>query len=463
MNIIYILEKTSKINILFLIISNIALLLLSIIAMKGSLAPISLFLILMIFGTTLIIMISKDEIFLKLKLFILFFSLFVIYTLINHYLLITISLNGLPYIYFDEKSFYNFSNLGLPYVSGEKSFFKIFRVYEIHELSLHVVFSSLITYLSILVDGSNTIIVQKMLSPFFGGMFSVVLYSTLKYQFKDSSFALKATIIYLLFSAIFAYSTVMLRDIDVALAYMVFFYLFLQKGSYKNIFFMFIVAIATFYLRSESGLVLMGLIFLNLLFITKKLNNKWMRMLTYLLLFIILLVFIYLSVSVMLSISGQYSEMANRRTVQGIAESSGDSIALLFNKLPFPFSYIAKVLFGQMKPFPFFIAIDRPHEAISGIFWPFIFSMMIYAMVKQEIRVLIDKKLKYLLVMAISILFLMSAEPMTRRMMSVYPIIYMVSLYTFYIVSKTKVGKIFYYYIFSLILLTTLYYVLKVK
>ena len=215
-----------------------------------------------IIGIVLISLFSnKDEIFSKTKLFVFFFSIYLTYTLINHYILLSFSPNRLPYNYLDEELLYYFSNLGLPYISGEKNFFDLFTfaAYPMHDLPLHVMFSALIAYFSNLIDGHNTIIAQKLLSPFFGGMFSVVLYSTIKYQFADRAFALNATFAYSLLSAVFIYSTPLLRDIDIALAYMIVFYLFLQKNSLFNFILILVVAFFTIYLRTESGMLLFGL------------------------------------------------------------------------------------------------------------------------------------------------------------------------------------------------------------
>ena len=147
--------------------------------------------------------------------------------------------------------------------------------------------------------------------------------------------------------------------------------------------------------------------------------------------------------------------------VRSASVASAGSIGVLLNKLPFPLSYVAKVLFGQLQPFPLYMAIDKPAYAISGIFWPFIFIIMFYAVMKKNIRVLIDTKVKYLLIVAITILFLMSSEPMARRMMSVYPIIYITSLYLFFSVPRNEIKRVFSYYIFGIIVLHTFYYFIK--
>ena len=440
----------------------ISLFLLTSIALEGSLAPIILYILMIIIGTTLITLFSnKYEVFFKTKLFLFFFSLSLIYTLINHYILVSFFPNTLPFMYVDGPTFYYFSDYGLPYVSGEKNFFDMFSMYKafkIHELPAHVVFSSLITYFSILIDDSNSIIIQKLLSPFFLGIFSVVLYSTLKYQFKESIFALNATFAYALFSAVFIYSTSLMRDIDVALAYMIFIYIFLQKNSFINFIFLLFVAFITFYLRVESGMVLLALTLLYPYFYVKHLQSKPIKIIFYILVVILASFIIFLMFS---KITILIVTMDETNIAQGIAQSSKNSISLMFNKLPFPLSYIAKVFFGQIQPFPFFHAIDRPPEVISGIFWPFIFIMMLYAVIKKDIRILINEKVKYLLMMAIAILFLMSSESMARRMMSVYPIIYITSLYVFFTLPKDKIKKGLFYYLFGIIVLNTIYYLIK--
>jgi len=311
---------------------------------------------------------------------------------------------------------------------------------------------------STFIDGHNTIILQKLLSPFLGGLFIVVLYSTLKYQFKDRTFTLNATVAYGLLSAIFMYSTPLLRDIDVALAYMVFLYIFLQKNSFIHFLFLLFVAFLTVYLRVESGMVLFGLTSLYSYLYVRKLESRSIKLIFYILL---IMLFSFIFLLIFNKIVGMIISLDESNTARGISGSSAGSISLLFNKLPFGLSHLAKVLFGQMQPFPFFLVIDRPQEAISGIFWPFIFIMMFYAVMKKNIRVLIDAKVKYLLMVTIAVLFLMSSEPMTRRMMSVYPIIYITSLYVFLTVPNNELKRALSYYIFGIISFNTFYYFIK--
>lgn len=439
----------------------ISLILLSIIAWERNLGPIILYLLLNIVGIVLIFVFShKYEILLKIKLFIIFFSLYLIYALINYYILLNYVDEKFPFSYFDESTFYQFSFMALPYISGEKNFFDLFSfaAYPMHDLSLHVMFSALIAYFSIAIDGSNTIMVQKLLSPFFGGLFIVVLYSTLKYQFKDQIFALNATVAYGLISVIFMYSTPLLRDIDIALAYMIAIYLFLQKNHIVNFLLLLIIAYTTIYLRTESGLVLYALALLYAYFNVRKLESRSIKLIFYILLMVI---FSFVLLMVYNKIIGMIIDRNESNLARSIALASTSSLGLLLNKLPFPLSYVAKVLFGQIQPFPFFIAIDRPPEAISGIFWPFIFIMMLYGVIKKNIRVLIDIKIKYLLVVAIAILFLMSSEPQARRMMSVYPIIYITSLYVFFLVPQDRIKRAFLYYIFGILSLNTFYFLIK--
>jgi len=372
---------------LSMVMLSLPLFLLSIVALNGSLAPISLFILMLTFGYVLIVLFSnKSEIFLKTKLFVFFFSLYLSYSLINHYFLLSFSPKNLPFNYVDEGTFYSLSNFGLLYIFGEKNFFDIFSVYEFSEMPLHIVFTSMIAYLSILTDSTNMIMAQKILPPFLGGMLSVVLYSTLKYQFQDRTFSLNATFAYSLLSVLFMYSTVLLRDIDIALAYMIFFYLFLQKNSISNLLWLFIVAYTTIYLRSESGMLLFSLILLYIYLYAREVQSKAVKLILYLI-SIILISFVFILKYNM--IIGKIISLNEAKLARTVGMASTGSIAVHFNKLPFGISHTAKVLFAQMQPFPFFKDIaSLPPYAISGIAWPFVFMMMLYVMIKKNIRVL---------------------------------------------------------------------------
>ncbi len=439
----------------------LSILLLSIVALEGSLAPIVMFSFMLVFTAVLIIILSKDEILLKLKLFIFFFSLYVLYVLIQHYIFLTYSPTKLPFYFVDEPKFYSFSKLAVPYLTGDKDFFELFSNWRLplHDLPLHAVFSGYIAYFSMMIDGSNSILIQKLLSPFFGGLLLLFLYLTIKYQFKDTKFALNATFTYGLLSAVFMYSTPMLRDIDVALAYMIFFYIFLQKFSFIRLALLFLVAFLTVYLRVESGMVLYGLLLLYVYFYVRTINNKSIKLIFYILMTVL---FSFVVMLMYKKVMGKIVSVDEAYTSMGIVRSSSGSIALLFDKLPFGLSHTAKFAFSQMKPFPFLGAIDRPLEAISGLLWPFIFIMMIYAIVRKDIRIKMDEKIKYLLIVSIVILLLMSSGAVVRRLMSVYPVIYIVSLYVFFIVPKDETMKRFAYYTFGIFSLNVIYYLMKI-
>lgn len=434
--------------------------LLSIVALEGSLAPIFLFFLMLLFSSMLITFFSNnDEIFFKIKLFVFFFSFYLSYSLINHYILLSFSPDYLPFIYPDDQIFYIYSNFTVPYISGEKNFFDAFSVYKINNVPLHAIFSATIAYFSNLIDGSNSIIIQKMLSPFLGGMFSVVLYSTLKYQFKNKPFVLNATLAYGLLSAVFIYSTPLLRDIDIALAYMIYIYIFLQPSSYKNFLLLVLVAFITIYIRVESGLALYGITLIYAYLYIRKVQSLGIKFILYIFLVVLFSIVVLIESSKIIEMIVGLNE---GNIESSIAKASAGSIGVLLNKLPFPLSPMTKVVFGQLQPFPLFKSIERPAETIAGIFWPFVVIMMFYAVLKKNIRVIIDIKVKFLLIVATSILFLMSSEPMTRRMMSVYPIIYITSLYAFLIIPKNEIKRIFSYYIFGIISLNTFYFILKV-
>jgi len=451
-------------NFIYIIMFFLCLIFLSFIALSGISGPLVLFLSMISIGSILIIYFSnQNDIFLKIKLFFFFFSFYLFYVLSQHYLLLNFDPTQVPYMYVDEVTFYNFSNTVYPYMYGDKDFSELFTNYRlgVFELPLHVMVTSTITHLSLLVDGTNTILIQKILAPFLGSLFIVILYATLKYQFSDHIFSLKATFSYGLLSALFVYSTPMLRDIDVALTYIIFIYLFLQPHSYKNFILLLVVAYITTYLRLESGMVLFGVTLLYIYIYVKKVNSEALKFISYM---IIIGLFIVIFLLMFDRIIGMITVLNDGNVERSTARAGKDSIGILLNKLPFGISHTAKVLFGQLQPFPFITAVTiNFRAAISGIFWPFIFILMVFAIIKPDIRIRIDIKIKYFLMIAIIILFLMSSEPMTRRMMSVFPIIYIVALYMFYFDNKHKVKRISYYYIAGIIILNVFYYLIKIR
>lgn len=439
----------------------ISVILLSFLAINNSLAPVVMFIFMVIFASTLIFIFSKEEILIKLNLFLFFFSLYFTYVLLQHYVFLVFDPTQLPYHFSDESKFYEFSEIAIPYLTGEKDFFWLFYDWNLplHDLPLHTVFSGYIAYFSILIDGSNSIVIQKLLSPFFGGLIIVVLYSIIKQQFGDTKFALNATFAYGLLSSLFMYSTPLLRDIDVALAYILFFYIFLQKYSLQGLVMMSIIAFLTIYLRVESGMLLYGIILIYIYLFARSINNQSLKFIIYIIVFILIVLVSFLMyhkvTSTIANVDESYKEM-------GIAQSSSGSISLLFNKLPFGLSHTAKLLFSQLKPFPFLFSINKPLEAISGLLWPFIFILMLYAVIVKDIRKLMDTKIHYLLMVSIMVLYLMSSGPLVRRMMSVYPIIYLASLYVFWVLPNHKLKRVFIYYLFGIVSLNILYYYLKI-
>lgn len=455
-------------NLVSIVMLSVSSLLFGFIALERYLAPMILYLLMLVVGVFLIVVFSnKNEISLKVKLFILFFSLYLIYTLLQHYFLISLFPHHLPYIYPDEAKYYRFSELGLPYVSGEKNIIDLYfdvyknkKMFMIHEFPLHVLFTSIIAQISIIIDGSYSIFAQKLFSPFIGGMFSVVLYSTIKYQFKDTIFSINATIAYALFTAVFMYSTVVLRDIDIALTYMIFIYIFLQNNSIRNFILLIFIAFLTFNLRSESGLVLYGLTMLYAFLIVRNLDNQFIRIILYIVIFINVLAVLYL-LNIVNMVSSKVEDIqVARGAVRNVTK---DSFSQVFDKLPIGLSHIVKTMFSQLNPFPLFKNFAEFPLILQGLFWPFIDLILLYTLINREVRALLDDKIKILLIVAIVVLLLMSSEALPRRMMSVYPILYITALYGFFNIPKYKIKKIYSIFLMLIISLNVLYYVMKIK
>lgn len=128
-----------------------------------------------------------------------------------------------------------------------------------------------------------------------------------------------------------------------------------------------------------------------------------------------------------------YSERAFRVANQG-------SLSIKLRQLPVPINWIALTGFGQIRPFPFWYIIfeHRPNLpfikqlfylpwAIAGLFW-FSVWMRLLRYPKRVIK--FAKKYKYVVTVVLLYLVVVSiTQSLSRRLMAVYPLIFMAYIY----------------------------------
>jgi len=301
-------------------------------------------------------------------------------------------------------------------------------------------------------------------------IFSICLASSLSlfYLFKtltlyfNLSKSVKYTIIFGVFSYLFYYSGFLLRDVFIALFYMIAIYLYHEnKFNYKTIIKFVLLALITYSFRNENGLFL----FLFLFFYIFKSQSSLKRNF---LLTIIILFLIYMS-SILFQVYENsietfeiYNEFSNKR----IDNLGSDSLITKLDKLPTGIKEISMIGFKLMYPFPFWDFFNFKigdiifiNISLAGIFSYYINGFIIITIIFFRKHFKIKKSLIYLIIIAYSLILLNLSNLDTRRIFYVYPI-----LFIFFLVLSSQIKKKKYINTFLIALysiLTIIYVLLK--
>ena len=271
----------------------------------------------------------------------------------------------------------------------------------------------------------------KMHAAFWASIIPGVVY-LLCNRVVDKISSYKSAVIYGLFSFTFIYSASLLRDIYIAVIFCIALYLITsEKPDTKKYFILIILGLITYYLRLENGVFFLA--FLGVWIYRSGSNNKF-------LLGTVALVSIAGIVLILGGIEGIYERIINiiiRYNERAYQIADQDSLGIQLRNLPIPLNYVALFGFGQISPFPFWAELRQGiswykvllylPEMVAVLFW---FSVWVRIIRNYKMAKSFLKKYKYLSVTVVLYILLISiAEPGTRRLMAVYPFIFMVYIH----------------------------------
>jgi hypothetical protein len=423
-----------------------ALLLLTIMVMVGitlienNLAVLVIGFLLLLLGGGITIILSKKHVNNSLFLFYFFFLLFFLYTIFVHY----VSEYNYDKVNLlqDELFFYGTSNSIIHYLNAGYSFFDIAGLFEYHEMPAYIY---LIGNLAIFANtiGENSVFVQKLLVVFFASLIPATLYMILKLYVKEKD-ATNGAIFYGLV-IIMSYSSMILRDLPVALTYIIFFWVILQKVSVKNILILFSVSFFSLYLRTETGLFLIGMSSVYLIASFNQLGKNNFVKIVLILFFLLLALAIFFGTDLH-TILTRITESSQK---DGLSKASSGSFGAKLMTLPYGLNILGMTIFSQMQPFPAWVNFERDGifsivEALGGIFWFITWGYILYGIAKLKILASIDIKLKSLFYFAIIyIMILGSSDMVIRRMIAAYPLLFIIAFLTYIKLSNETKKLIF--------------------
>lgn len=280
--------------------------------------------------------------------------------------------------------------------------------------------------------GGITVYSMTLLQTLFGVLSCMTLYQIISQYYGKKAF--HYTLLFSLCSLFLMYSCLIIRDVIIAYFYIEATRIVLNKFKIKNIFVLVLLIVLSAGIRLQSGAFLLS--FLLLYIYQSAQGTKFQNFTRPVLLIAVVFIASLIFSSVFFETQIEEIGMKGERMVERENESGGLINNLL--KLPTGLRELAILFFSQMAPFPphgTFMRATNPLQVLMGIdvivyevYWFFISYTVYYLMIfKNGYRILSDKE-KYLFLLAISFFIALTTHPDIRRMMPMYPVIYLIYL-----------------------------------
>jgi hypothetical protein len=182
-------------------------------------------------------------------------------------------------------------------------------------------------------------------------------------------------------------------------------------------------------------------------FINFSFENNYIKSLIYISLFIIITLFVLNDSYLIDTFNQTFNSSAEHSAEQTSSGSMGAKIA----KLPFGLNIIALFSFSQIQPFPpslIFLSKKGMFHfmyLLAGVSWYFGWGFLIYAFFQKRVifKKRLDLKLTLMSIFAIIYLGLIAVvEFNQRRQVAVYPIIYLLMVFSYLDMSVTERTKV---------------------
>lgn len=288
--------------------------------------------------------------------------------------------------------------------------------------------ASVLGFLAKNID-TNSLLLQKLPIVFCSAFILVILFSMLStYINKDTS--LHFTIVYALLSYNFFFSAVYLRDVHIGLLFGLYFLLLINRQGIAGIFYCIVLTVLIFLFRPEHGYFSASLLMAYIYLLVTDKNNKTLN--KFKIPILILLAVPALTQIVLLKEGLNTIQSTSENYLDSSMSGAGmGSFGSMLLKLPFGVRHIVVGLFSQTLPFPFYVVLDENPFffpwAIAALFWFVVWGVLLYTMlIKPRNPFFKIRELRFLFLIAALLILGASSNADTRRIMSVYPVVYVV-------------------------------------
>lgn len=400
---------------------------------SSSIAAFSFSIFILLVGYGLCLTIDKQDRNSGFTLFNIVFSLLTLFAVL-HYLDAVTNYDEFAQGWRDEYKFWLISE-ELGHLSSISDIFKTsYTEFIYSDLPGYSTYIGSISYIAKNYFDGNNLLLQFNGSLVWSSLMSIIIYKTSLLYVNNNQAYINA-LCFSLFTVIFAYSFVFLRDIMISFLYSVMFYIILKNYSLKNLFFLIICTLLIWQIRFEHGLFSIAFI---LLYLISKFKKRKLAIIIagVIVTSITLIVFRDLLVKSFSTIEryGSRGELS--------AMDKSDSLGKTLYGLPLGIKEIAFFVTSQIRPFPswsslmsrssgnIFSVIVNSLPLIYSLYWFVVsFSAFKWTLLNKKYKAL-PAKLKGLFGISIFFLFIVvQGASDLRRIMAVYPIIFFVYLY----------------------------------
>ncbi len=333
----------------------------------------------------------------------------------------------------DQVDFYGFGNI----LSKNENFSQIFQecfVLRIHEENeaAYFIFGSIGFIANKYFDG-NSILLQSLHVSFLAMILNLFLYRTILFHTHRAQ-ALNYTLLFAFFSPLIFYSPWILRDVHIALLYAMGIYIMHTRFTIKRLLLFIPLIIITLEFRLEMGLFYFFMPVFYIYFRGKHSHNYKILLPSFIFIGIALLgLVLNFLIDSINSALGSFEGYSNYTE-----ENLGEGLGAMLYELPEGLKQIAIVLFSQITPFPAwgkFLVSDTIYEYVisfiecsGAIFWSCIFLFMCFSFANGKIRKQLSKENIVVLIIVLAFLLGNSSEMNTRRILCIYPLIFILYL-----------------------------------
>jgi len=370
----------------------------------------------------------------SIYIFLIFFTIYLFYTTLIHFGLIEVYNTPYPFVESDEGLFYSGASDVANKIRLGYKFNDIAKLKGYLDLPGSIYFNAYIAMLANMF-GEHTIFTQKVAVTLISALIPAMMYAVSRLYLSEKTSIIVA-IIYGFFSFVPYLSSLLLRDVHIALMYIITFYIILDKLSITNLIILFVISIASYYYREQTGIFMVGftvIYFFN--FINFTIKNNYIKIIIYLSLLVGFTIMV---------LNNQYVMDMFNQTVHSSAEhtaeqTSSGSMGAKIAKLPFGLNVITLFGFSQIQPFPPSLIFTSKKGMfhfmylVAGIAWYFGWGFLLYGFLKNRVFLKrLDLKLSLMFLFAIIYLGLIAVvEFNQRRQMAVYPIIYLLMVFSY--------------------------------